>query len=293
MGLLNQILQFILSGLTSGGIYALIAVGFVVIYNVSGVVNFAQGEFVMLGALITISLVNNNIPLIPAIISAVLITMIIGMLLQWLAIRPVKSNSVVTLIIITLGASILMKGAALLIWGTVPYTLPAFTKGVPLKIGGATLNLQSLWVIGVTLLVSVLLFFFFEKTFLGKAVRACMINKIGARLEGISPQKMSLVCFGLSAGIGAVAGIVVSPITLATFDMGSMLGLKGFIAAVLAGLTSIPGAIAGGLVLGIIESLGAGLISSGFKDGIAFIILLAVLIFKPEGIFGPSETKRV
>ncbi|MDT3700527.1 MAG: branched-chain amino acid ABC transporter permease [Thermincola sp.] len=293
MGLLNQILQYFLSGLTAGGIYALIAVGFVVIYNVSGVVNFAQGEFVMLGAMITISLVNNNIPIIPAIILAILITMIIGMLLQWLAIRPVKSSSVVTLIIITMGASILMKGAALLIWGTTPYTLPAFTQGSPLTIGEATLNLQSLWVIGVTILVSALLFYFFEKTFLGKAVRACMINKIGARLEGISPQKMSLVCFGLSAGIGAAAGIVVAPITLATFDMGSMLGLKGFVAAVLAGLTSVPGAIAGGLVLGVMESLGAGLISSGFKDGIAFIILLLVLVLKPEGIFGPSETKRV
>lgn len=293
MVLFTQILQYLFSGITLGGIYALIAAGFVVIYNVTGILNFAQGEFVMLGAMITISLVKAKVPLILAIIIAIILAMIVGVLLERLAIRPAKRASTITLIIITIGASTAIRGAALLIWGTDPYSMDAFSKGLPLRIGGAIIVQQSLWVIATTLIMVAFLFYFFERTFLGKAVRACVINKIAARLMGISPQKMSLLSFALSAGLGAIAGIVVAPITMATYDMGLMLGLKGFVAAVLGGLNSAPGAIAGGFILGIVESLGSGLISSGYKDAIAFLILLGVLLLKPSGLLGSSGSKRV
>ncbi len=293
MVLLNQILQYLMSGMTLGGIYALVAAGFVVVYNVTGILNFAQGEFVMLGALITISLVKVKVPLIVAIILAVLAAIVVGVLLERIAIRPAKRASVITLIIITIGASTALRGAALLIWGTDPYSLPAFSTGLPLKIGEAVLSQQSIWVMGTTILMVAFLYYFFERTYIGKAVRACMINKIAARLMGISPQKMSLLSFAMSAGLGAIAGIVVAPITMATYDMGLMLGLKGFVAAVLGGLTSTTGAIAGGFILGILESLGSGLISSGYKDAIAFLILLIVLLLKPSGLLGNAGSKRV
>lgn len=293
MELFNQILQYLFSGITMGGIYALIGAGFVVIYNVTGILNFAQGEFVMLGAMITISLVAADVPLFVAIILAIAMTMVIGILLEWLAIRPVKSASSVSLIIITIGASIVIRGVSLLIWGTDPYSLPAFTEGPPLRFGKAVLTLQSLWVIGTIIVIVAFLYYFFERTFSGKAFRACVINKIAARLMGISPQTMALLSFALSAGLGAIAGIVMVPITTGTYDMGLMLGLKGFVAAVLGGMTSAPGAIVGGLILGVIEALGSGLISSGFKDAIAFLILVVVLLLKPSGLLGSSSSKRV
>jgi branched-chain amino acid transport system permease protein len=289
----SQILQFLLSGMTLGGIYALIALGFVTTYNVTGILNFAQGEFVMLGALLTASLVAAKVPLILAICLAVIGVTIVGVVLERAAIYPVRNAKMVTVIIITIGLSITIRGIALLIWGTDPYSLPAFTPGNAMNIFGAKLVPQSLWVMGTALAVVIALFWFFERTFFGKAVRACVINKLAASLMGISPQLMSLFAISISAALGAIAGIVITPITFATYDMGLMLGLKGFVAAVLGGLTSISGAVIGGLVLGILEALGAGLVSSGYKDAIAFVILLLVLFIKPNGLLGKSGSKRV
>lgn len=293
MSFSSQVLQFILSGLTLGGIYALIGLGFVTTYNVTGILNFAQGEFVMLGALITVALVALKLPIFLAIVLAVLVVALIGALMERLAIYPARHASLVTVIIITIGVSISIRGLALLIWGTDPYSLPAFSAGSPLSLAGASITPQALWVIGTAVAVVIALFFFFERTYLGKAVRACVVNKLAARLMGISPQLMSLFAVALSAGLGAIAGIVITPITLATYDMGLMLGLKGFVAAVLGGLTSISGAVLGGFLLGVLEALGSGLISSGYKDAIAFLILVLVLFIKPSGLLGGVGSKRV
>lgn len=293
MNFASEILQYVLSGLTMGGIYALVALGFVIIHNVTGIINFAQGEFVMLGAMFMVTLVRAGIPTPLAIILSIVLVMIAVGIIEFGAIRSARKASPVSLIIITIGLSTAIRGFALLVWGTNPYKLAPFSKGGPINISGATIVPQSLWVIGTTAVVLVLTYFLFEYTYLGKALRACMVNKFAARLMGISPQKMSLFAFTFSAALGALAGIVMAPITFVTYDMGLMLGLKGFVAAVLGGLSSTPGAVIGGLALGVIESLGAGLVSSGYKDGIAFVILLLVLFIKPGGIFGTSGSKRV
>ncbi len=289
----SQILQFFLSGITLGGIYALIALGFVTTYNVTGILNFAQGEFVMLGALLTASLVGAKVPVLVAIPIAIVGVTLIGLALERMAIYPVRKAKIVTVIIITIGLSTAVRGLALLIWGTDPYSLAPFSSGDSINIWGARLIPQSLWIMATAVVIVAGLFWFFERTYFGKAVRACVINKLAASLMGISPQLMSLFAIGVSAALGAIAGIVITPITTATYDMGLMLGLKGFVAAVLGGMTSISGAVLGGLVLGVLEAMGAGLISSGYKDAIAFIILLLVLFLMPNGLLGSSGNKRV
>ncbi len=293
MSLASELLQYILSGLTMGGIYALVALGFVIIHNVTGIINFAQGEFVMLGGMFMVTLIGVGLPTLPALVLSIILVMIVVGIMEFGAIRSAKRASPVSLVIITIGLSTAIRGIALLVWGTNPYRMEPFTRGGPIQIGGATIVPQSLWVIGTTAAVLALTFFMFEYTYWGKALRACVVNKFAARLMGINPQRMSLFAFVFSAALGALAGIVIAPITYVTYDMGLMLGLKGFVAAVMGGLSSTPGAVIGGIVLGVIESLGAGLISSGYKDGIAFIILLLVLFLKPEGIFGTFSNKRV
>ena len=293
MSLTSELLQYLLSGLTMGGIYALVALGFVIIHNVTGIINFAQGEFLMLGAMFMVTLVGLGLPTIPAVILSVLLVMIVVAIIEFTAIRTARRASPISLVILTIGLSTAIKGIALLVWGTDPYKVEAFSKGGPIHLGGATIIPQSLWVVGTTGALLALTYFIFEYTYWGKALRACVVNKFAARLMGINPRNMSLFAFVFSAALGALGGIVIAPITYVTYDMGLMLGLKGFVAAVLGGLSSTPGAVIGGLALVILESLGAGLLSSGYKDGISFVILLLVLFLKPGGIFGTSGGKRV
>jgi len=293
MTLLAQFWQLILSGLTTGGIYALIAMGFVLIYNVTGILNFAQGEFVMLGAMLAITFFGAGLPLPLATGGAVLSVVLVGALVQRLALYPARRASIIAQIIITIGVSISIRGVALLLWGTDPRPLPSFSAGGPLSLLGAVVVRQSLWVMGAAGLSVLALYLFFEHTVAGKAFRACIINRLAARLMGISPERMALLAFAASAGLGALGGVVVAPITLGTYDMGLMLGLKGFVAAVLGGLTNAQGAILGGFLLGVVEALGAGLIHSGYRDGISFFILLLVLLVKPSGLLGLVDTKRV
>jgi branched-chain amino acid transport system permease protein len=289
----GEILQYLVTGLTLGGIYALIALGFVLVYNVTGILNFTQGEFAMLGALLTVSIYGGGLSLPLSITLAVLLVAVIGGLFQRLAIDAARNASVVTMIIITIGAAVALRGIGLLAWGTNPYILPAFSGEQIIRLAGAAIIPQSLWVLGIVVLVVAALFIFFELTYQGKALRACAVNQLAARLMGISPRNMAMLVFGLAGALGALAGIVISPITMATYDMGLMLGLKGFVAAVIGGLTSPGGAVLGGLILGIIESLGAGLVSSHYKDLISFVTLLLVLLYRPEGLLGFTQGKRV
>jgi branched-chain amino acid transport system permease protein len=289
----GDILQLFLSGLAGGSIYALIAVGFVTIYNVTGVVNFAQGEFVMVGGISAAALVSAGMPLYLACIFAVIAAGGIGVLMQRLALHPARFSSEVILIIITIGFSTTMRGIALLIFGSDPRPLPEFIAGAPVSFLGSVIPRQDFVVVGVAIILMILLYVFFERTILGSALRACMMNREVSRLMGISPSKMALLSVALSALLAGIVGIVTTPITLASYDMGLMIGLKGFVAATLGGLISIPGAVLGGVILGVMESLGAGLISSGYKDAIAFLILLIVLILRPEGLLGNKSAKRV
>ena len=288
-----QLLQYLLSGLTAGSIYALVALGFSIIYNSSNVINFAQGEFVMIGGMATVSLIKVGLPLPLAAGLAIVATTLVGLALEKFAVERVRGESVVTLIIITIGASILLRGLASLVWDKNLHPLPAFSGDRPIAFGGATILPQSLWVIGVTLAVVAALRWFFNSTLHGKAMLATSHNRLAAQLMGISVRRVLLVSFGLSAALGALAGILIAPITFTAWDVGVMLGLKGFAAAILGGLGSGPGAVLGGLALGLLEALSAGYVSSAYKDVIAFGIMLAVLILMPGGLVGHRSVERV
>lgn len=293
MDTFSQMTQLLFSGLTIGSIYALIAVGFVLIYNVTGILNFAQGEFAMFGALISITLVKMNVPLWLAIILSIIIVAVIGAVFERTAINTARKSSLVTLIIITIGVSITFRGIAILIWGTQTQTLPPFTDNTPINFLNAILLPQSLWAIGIVLTILIIMMYFFNYTFRGKALMACVVNPFAARLMGINPSKMSLLIVTLSAAVGALAGTVIAPISGASYDMGMMLGIKAFVAAVIGGLTNAPAAIAGAFLIGIIEAFTEGLWSSGLKDVVTFSLLLLILFVKPEGLFAKLSGKRV
>jgi branched-chain amino acid transport system permease protein len=289
-----QLVQFLLTGLTVGAIYALVALGFAIIYNASQVINFAQGEFVMIGGMASAAFVESGLPLLLAAPLAVAGAMLVGIALEKLAVEPARGAPVVTLIIITIGASILLRGLAALVWDKKIHSVPAFSGEAPIRIGGATLLPQTLWVLGATVVTVALLWWFFNRTLAGKAILAVSHNRLAAQLMGISVRRVLLVSFALSAALGALAGVLIAPISFTTWDVGVMLGLKGFAAAILGGMGSGPGAIIGGLALGLIESLGAGYLSSAYKDVFAFIIILAALIFLPDGLAGRRRaTERV
>jgi len=289
-----QLVQFLLTGLTVGAIYALVALGFAIIFNASHVINFAQGEFVMIGGMAAAGFVEAGLPLPLAALFAVGGAMLVGLALEKLAVEPARGAPVVTLIIITIGASILLRGLATLVWDKKIHSVPAFSGEAPLRLGGATLLPQTLWVLGATVLTVALLWWFFNRTLTGKAILAVSHNRLAAQLMGISVRRVLLVSFGLSAALGALAGVLIAPISFTSWDVGVMLGLKGFAAAILGGMGSGPGAIIGGLALGLIEALGAGYLSSAYKDVFAFVIILAALIFLPDGLAGRRRsTERV
>ncbi len=294
MNILNQLLQYTLSGITIGSIYALVAIGFNIIYNSTGIINFAQGDFVMLGGMIAVYFYENvQLPLPLACITSVIIVTIIGILFERFAIHPLKNPQVITLIIITIAASILFKGGAMFLWGKDAYALPSFSGDNPIHLFGATILPQTLWILGTLFVIVVFLMLFFNLTLLGKAMKACAYNKMAASIVGINVKSMVLLSFALSAFIGSIAGVIVTPITLVDYDRGSLLGLKGFGTAILGGLGNMWGSIAAGIIIGLLESLSAGLISSGYKDAVALFVLLIVLFISPGGIFTKREEHKL
>ena len=289
-----EFLQFLFSGLTVGAIYAMVGVGFAIIYNASQVINFAQGEFVMIGGMATVALTANaGLPLALAVPLAIAIAALTGIALQKFAIEPSRGASVATVIIITIGASIFIRSVAEVVLGKNDHTLASFSGDEPLRIGGATLLPQSLWVLGALVAVALGLKLFFDRTRVGKAMLATAQNRLAAQLVGIEVSRIMLLSFGLSAALGALAGLLTAPITLTRYDVGIMLGLKGFCAAILGGLGSAWGALVGGLLLGLVEQLSAGYLSSAYKDAVAFVIILGVLFVRPSGLFGARGTDRV
>jgi branched-chain amino acid transport system permease protein len=290
---LPEFLQFLASGLTVGAVYALVALGFTLVYNASDVVNFAQGEFVMIGGMGTVFLSAAGVPLPLAAVLAVAAAVVVGLLLHRLAIEPARGASAVTLIIITIGASIFLRGVAQVVFDKQFHKLPAFSGDAPVNLFGAAVQPQSFWVVGGAATIVLALTLFLERTVLGKAVRATAANRLAARLVGIDTAVVMALAFGVSAAIGAVAGVLVTPITLTSYDIGVLLALKGFAAAMLGGMGNPVGAVLGGLIVGLLEAFSAGYLSSNYKDAVAFLTILLVLLVAPQGLLGRAGTERV
>jgi len=290
----EQIFQYIISGLTIGAIYALVALGFNIIHNATGIVNFVQCEFVTLGGMMIYTF--HTLLRIPLPLSFFLSTatvVFVGALIERGPIRIAKSKAIIVLIFITIGISSTIRGTALLTWGPDNVPIPSFSGEKVIRIFGAAILPQHLWIFAITIGVVIFLQYFFHHTLIGKAMRATAFNRRAASLVGISVNRMILLSFAMSGGLGAVGGIIIAPVTTTSYDTGIMLALKGFAAAILGGYGNSTGAIVGGLILGVLESLGAGLISSKFKNAFAFFILLLVLFFKPAGLLGYGEAERV
>jgi len=290
---MDQLLQFVFSGLTVGAVYALVALGFTLIYNASDVINFAQGEFVMLGGMVTVFAFAAGVPLPLAALLAIAVAVVTGLLLHRFASEPARGASAVTLIIITIGASILIRGLAQIVFDRQFHSLPAFSGEEPIRVLGASILPQSLWVLGGAAAIVAVLWLVMERTLLGKAVRATAANRLAARLVGIDTTLVLAFAFGISGAIGAMAGILITPITLTSVTVGTLLALKGFAAAMLGGMGNPVGAVVGGLALGLLESLAAGCISSTYKDAVAFLVILAVLFVLPQGLLGRRGVERV
>jgi branched-chain amino acid transport system permease protein len=282
------------AGITYGTIYAIVAIGFNIIYNTTGIINFAQGEFVMLGGMIGVTL-HGLLPIPLAIAGAVLATMVVGALIEVLFIRWLRRPSVLRLIIITIGLSIAIRELALQLWGEGVRALPYFTGTAvsSLSVGDVHISPQVLWVLGVSAVMVAALNFFFSRTLLGRQMRACACNREAAQLCGISAKNMVTLSFVLSAGIGALAGCVISPITYVQYDSGGSLALKGFTVAILGGLGNSMAAIAAGLLLGTLESFSIWVLPAAYKDVIAITILLLILFVRPSGLFGNAEAARL
>jgi branched-chain amino acid transport system permease protein len=288
-----EFLQFFFSGLTVGAVYALVALGFTLIYNASEVINFAQGEFVMLGGMVTVFLALAGVPLPVAALAAVLVAVFVGLALHRLAIEPARGAGVVSLIIITIGASIFLRGLAQVVFDKRFHSLPHLFGSEPIRIGGAAILPQSLVVLVGAALIVLLLWLFMDRTLTGKAVIATAANRLAARLVGINTSRIVGLSFAVSAFIGAIAGVLITPLTLTSYDVGTLLALKGFAAAMLGGIGSALGAVLGGLILGMLEAFSAGYISSAYKDAVAFLVILGVLFAMPQGLLGRAKVERV
>ncbi|GGC86982.1 branched-chain amino acid ABC transporter permease [Chelatococcus reniformis] len=286
-------LQILFSGLTVGAIYALVAIGFTLVYSSSEVVNFAQGEFVMLGGMISATAVAAGLAPLPAASLAIVATVVTGILLYGLAVAPARDASPIVVIIITIGASIFIRGLASVGMGKEFHTLPPLLATPTLDLGGASVQTQGLVVMAGSVAIVLTLWLFLRMTKLGRGIRATAANRLAAQLAGINPRVIVGLTFAISALIGALGGILITPITLTSFDVGTLLAVKGFAAAVLGGLTHPAGPVLGGLMIGLLEAVGAGYISSQYKDVFAFVVLLGVLFLRPQGILGGRAVERV
>ncbi len=286
------IIQAVLAAFSVGSMYALVATGVTLIYNSTNIINFAQGEFVMLGGMIMVMLYGQmHWPLYVAVPATIVVVVIIGMFLMKVSYRPGKSTSLISVLIITIGASLFISGSAEHVWDTDIHRFPPFSGDTPINIFGAALLPQSVWVIGITALIVVFLISFFYFSIHGKAMRACALDKTAAQLMGIRVNTMVLLSFAMSAALGAAAGIILTPLTMTSSDGGMLLAIKGFSAAMLGGMGSILGAMIGSLVFGFLESFGATFISSSAKDLVTFIVIIGVLLFLPRGIMGQRKTE--
>lgn len=284
--------QTLVNGISVGCIYGLIGIGFCVIYNASGIVNFAQGAFVMLGGMLTFALLNMaGLPLPVAGVIATIAVAAIGVVIERIVVRPLwdRSATMFVMILATLAAQIVIERAMLIFMGDQPKSLPMFTDYPPLKIAGVSIGFQILWIMGISLVLIALLMLFFKKTLVGRAMRACSINREAAALQGIPVTRMLAISFALSAGLGSVAGILLTPTQFTAFNVGTPFAISGFIAAIVGGFGRPLGAFLGGLTLGLAQAIAVFALGSGLKNVAALSVLLIFLFIRPSGILGSAK----
>jgi branched-chain amino acid transport system permease protein len=288
----SQWLQLLISGIVTGAIYALVGLGYVTIYRTSRVVNFAQGSFVMLGALITYSLLNQaGLPFWLSGIISVLVVVVIAIAMYFLVIAPIIKVSLVSMILVTIGVSLLLENLALVKWGGYGLGIPSFPGARTLHLWKLNVDVQNLWVIGVAAVLFIGLWLLSNRTRVGKQMTATASDPLSASLSGISTTRMVVLAFAISAAIGAIGGICVGSITPMAYSTGGMLGLAGFIAAIVGGWGSSSGAIVGGLTVGIAESLASGFLPGGYRSAVAYVLLIIILYFRPSGILGSGAAE--
>jgi len=286
---LSGIPQFVAGGLAVGAVYGLVGAGFSLIYNSSKVINFAQGEFVVLGGLTAYSLTTLLKSVWMMVGVSLALILLLGVLLHLLLRSAKKGSNEFTFVMLTLAAAVALHGLAGMVWGTEYRTFTLYPAGT-VKVIGAVMSYGTLWILAVTLLVCAGLWVVLYRTMLGKAMRACANNPLAAQTVGIHPQRMVLYSYIGSALLGALAGILLTPVLMMSYDNGVMLALKGFTAAVAGGLLNPFGAIVGGLLIGVLEGLGVGLFSSVLQDAYPFFVLLVVLLVRPQGLFGRNTS---
>jgi branched-chain amino acid transport system permease protein len=282
--MLAQVLQFLISGLTLGAIYALIAFSFSLVFRTTRIMNIAQGDFSMLGAMAAIALVGAALPMFVAVPAAIILVAIVGLLIERVVIRRVLAFPRMMIVMITIGLSMTIQGLAAVLWGPDSYSLPHLSGADPIAFQGAAILPQTLWILGISAALSIAFLFFFDKTMIGLAMRASAENRLAASLVGVNPKRVVQLSFVFGASIGALAGVLVAPIVFMNFTIGVLLTTKGIVASIVGGIETNAGAIVGGLAVGLVESLAAGIFPSMYKDVIALFILLVVLCAMPKGI---------
>lgn len=290
---LEEILQLALNGLAVGCIYGLVALGFVLIYKATELVNFAQGDLMMLGAFTCyMFVVWFGVGYWPALLLAVAAIGILGAVLDWAILRRVIGQPQFAVVMLTIGLGAIFRSFASMAWGTEIYTLPTPFSAQQTVIAGVSLSHEYLSIIAGTVLLCAVLYAFFTHTRLGIAMQAASQNQLAAYYMGIPVKLVFSLIWAISAGVAAIAGVLLAPVSLIDTNMG-FIGLKAFAAAVLGGFGSIPGALAGGLTIGLIELFAGAYLPPGFKDVAAYVVLLAVLVVRPQGMFGIMARKRV
>lgn len=285
--------QVLLSGISVGAIYGLIAVAFGVIFNATGAINFVQGEYVMVGGLSAGAFYTVfDMPLIAAILLAILVTVLLGVLTELGLLGFGRHLGPAGLTIATIGIAVIVKGAAMLISDRQTYALPSLLGSEPLSILGAYTSRQTILNLAVGIVAVIALMIFFQRTKLGTTLRAAANDPETLRTFGVSFRSTTRWAFVIAAALGAIAGAGLAPLTVMSFDSGTLLGLKGFAAAMLGGLGNLQGALMGGLLIGIAEALVAGYGAAAYADVVAFLVLLAILVLKPSGIMGAARAVR-
>jgi branched-chain amino acid transport system permease protein len=286
MTLEGHIIQTLVSGLSMGSVYAMVGLGFMVIYSVCGIINFAHGDYVMVGGMVAASLFGSGISLPASILIAIVITLIVGGLSWRIITDPTERTPHMVLILFSIGVAFLVKGAARILWGTDYQSLPYFVDMAPIHVASGTISPQAPWVLGILILVVLSLFFLFDRTLLGKAMRATSEQPTGVKLLGISPTRMTLFAFVLGATVAAIAGVVITPYTMTHYGVGVGFTVKAFICAIVGGVTRVEGVILGGLTLGLLEAVTAGFISSAYKEALPLAIFLVLMLWRPQGLLG-------
>jgi branched-chain amino acid transport system permease protein len=286
-------LQLLLAGIGTGSIYALIALGFNVVFKSTGAMNFAQGEWVVMGGMISAMLLGAVSSVGLACLLAILVVAILGLASERLVIWPLRRPTSLLITLVSIGLAICTRSLVMMLLGKKPVGYPGFSGNATINVAGVSLQTQTLWIIALTLVFLIAMHVFFERSMLGKALRAAAADREAAAIVGVKVETTVLISFGIAAFAGALAGAIITPLTLASYDQGAMFGFKGFSAAMLGGVGSLPGAVVGGLCLGLLEAFGSFYVSSDFKDAIAFAVLLLILFARPSGVLGRADIVKV